>query len=239
MTGSVAKSTAEMELQQPKGSGDLGVASAVTALLAATAALVPGWAFLAVPIGVIALLLAVAALLLPGRRRSGALGGLVLGGIATGIAVVAVQGAGATPAVQSDDAVALQPAAPQVASTPPGDVTTITYEITTDGMSVTHLSYVDVVMDGSGTVDGLTMVEKLGVPPPFRHTVQLPRSAAIDLQDLSVTGMGGSSSRVTRCIIRVDGSVVATQQAEGAYGLVNCAPPAESTVEDPERWPSR
>lgn len=225
MIDSQTGSRVEGESERRRGSGDLGFASAVAALLAAVAALVPGWAFLAVPIGVIALLLAVATLLLPGRRRSGALVGLVLGGIATGVAVVAVQGAGTTPAVRSDDAGSRR-AAPQVAPAPSGDVTTITYEITTDGMSVTHLSYVDVVTAGPGTVDGLTMVEKLGVPPPFQHTIRLPRGAAIDLQDLSVTGMGGSSSRVTRCLIRVDGSVVATQQAEGAYGLVNCVPSA-------------
>ena len=101
------------------------------------------------------------------------------------------------------------------------DLTTIEYEIVTDGMSVTHLSWVDVV-DGSPV-----MVEKLGTPPPFRHVIQLPKDEAFDLTDLSVTGMGAATSTTTTCTLRVDGAVVARQSAEGTYGVVSCAVPEE------------
>lgn len=96
---------------------------------------------------------------------------------------------------------------------------TVEYEIVTDGMSVTHLSWVDVV-------DGATeMVEKLGTPPPFRHVIQLPKGEPFDLTDLSVTGMGAATSTTTTCTMRVDGKVVARQTAEGTYGVVSCALP--------------
>ncbi len=100
-------------------------------------------------------------------------------------------------------------------------VTTIEYEIVTDGMSVTHLSWVDVV-DGEPE-----MQEKLGTPPPFEHVIQLPKDEPFDLTALSVTGMGAATSTTTTCTLRIDGTVVARQTADGTYGVVSCAMPAE------------
>jgi hypothetical protein len=84
-------------------------------------------------------------------------------------------------------------------------------------MSVTHLSYVDVV-DGAPV-----MMESLGSPPPFTHVIQLPKAEDFDLRELSVTGMGAATSTTTTCTLRVDGELVARQSADGVYGLVNCA----------------
>ena len=97
------------------------------------------------------------------------------------------------------------------------NMVTIEYQVVTDGMSVTHLSYVDVV-DGAPV-----MMESLGSPPPFGHVIQLPKSEGFDLSKLSVTGMGAATSTVTTCLLKVDGEVVARQSADGTYGLVNCA----------------
>ena len=94
---------------------------------------------------------------------------------------------------------------------------TIEYAVTTDGMSVTHLSYVDVV-DGAPI-----MMESLGSPPPFAHMIQLPKTEGFDLTKLSVTGMGAATSTTTTCLLKVDGEVVARQSADGTYGLVNCS----------------
>ncbi|MCF8525999.1 MAG: hypothetical protein K9G24_00605 [Candidatus Nanopelagicales bacterium] len=96
---------------------------------------------------------------------------------------------------------------------------TVEYAVTTDGMSVTHLSYVDVV-DGAPV-----MTESLGSPPPFAHVIQLPKDEEFDLGELSVTAMGAAASTTTTCTLRVDGEVVARQRADGVYGLVNCAGP--------------
>jgi hypothetical protein len=97
------------------------------------------------------------------------------------------------------------------------DMVTIEYQVLTDGMSVTHLSYVDIV-DGSPV-----MMESLGSPPPFTHVIQLPKDEDFDLRQLSVTGMGAATSTTTSCLLRVDGEVVARQSADGTYGLVNCS----------------
>jgi hypothetical protein len=94
---------------------------------------------------------------------------------------------------------------------------TIEYAVTTDGMSVTHLSYVDIV-DGAPV-----MMESLGSPPPFSHLIQLPKQEGFDLRKLSVTAMGAATSTTTMCTLKVDGEVVARQRADGTYGLVNCA----------------
>lgn len=94
---------------------------------------------------------------------------------------------------------------------------TIEYAVTTDGMSVTHLSYVD-VMDGAPV-----MMENLGSPPPFHHVIQLSKDEQFDLGKLSVTAMGAASSTTTTCTLKVDGEVVARQKTDGVYGLVNCA----------------
>lgn len=94
---------------------------------------------------------------------------------------------------------------------------TIEYQVITDGMSVTHLSYVDVV-DGAPV-----MKESLGSPPPFAHVIQMPKSDDFDLAKLSVTAMGAATSTTTTCTLKVDGKVVARQTADGTYGLVNCA----------------
>jgi hypothetical protein len=99
------------------------------------------------------------------------------------------------------------------------NMVTIEYQVVTDGMSVTHLSYVDVV-DGAPV-----MMESLGSPPPFGHVIQLPKSEGFDLSELSVTGMGAATSTVTTCLLKVDGEVVARQSADGTYGLVNCEVP--------------
>ena len=97
------------------------------------------------------------------------------------------------------------------------DRVTIEYAVVTDGMSVTHLSFVDVVNGDP------VMVESLGSPPPFGHVIQLPKSEGFDLSKLSVTGMGAATSTMTTCLLKVDGEVVARQSADGTYGLVNCA----------------
>lgn len=141
-----------------------------------------------------------------------------------------IVGAGAVLVMTDDDApmVALPSSAPAPAQPPTAadvvsydpSMITVEYEIVTDGMSVTHLSWVDVV-------DGATeMMEKLGTPPPFRHVIQLPRDEPFDLTDLSVTGMGAATSTTTTCTMRVDGRVVARQTADGTYGVVSCALPA-------------
>lgn len=130
-----------------------------------------------------------------------------------------------------DELVAAVPGQESTSETPGSDapdvisydssLTTIEYEIVTDGMSVTHLSWVDVV-------DGVpTMMEKLGTPPPFRHVIQLPKDELVDLTDLSVTGMGAATSTTTTCTLRVDGRVVARQSADGTYGVVSCTVPGE------------
>jgi hypothetical protein len=97
------------------------------------------------------------------------------------------------------------------------NLVTIEYAVTTDGMSVTHLSYVDIV-DGAPV-----MMENLGSPPPFAHVIQLPKNEGFDLEKLSVTAMGAATSTTTMCTLKVDGEVVARQSADGVYGLVNCA----------------
>jgi len=102
-------------------------------------------------------------------------------------------------------------------------MTTIEYELTTDGMSVTHLSYVNIV-DGEPV-----MQESLGSPPPFKHVIQFPHDKNFDLTQLSVTGMGAATSTITTCTLRVDGEVVARQTTDGVYGLVNCGIPDGAT----------
>lgn len=196
------------------GSVDLAVAGAVLVVPALLAALAPGWAFLAVTLAVVALGLGAASLVLPRRaRRAGAVVVLLsVVALALGVARLAPAEPTAT-----DDA-APEAASPAPATTSPG-ATVIAYEIATDGMSVTHLSYVDLV-DGRPT-----MLEELGVPPPFRHVVTVPSGSGVDLTDLSVTGMGGASARRTTCAITVDGQTVARSSADGAYGLVTCVVP--------------
>lgn len=103
------------------------------------------------------------------------------------------------------------------------DMTTIEYELTTDGMSVTHLSYVNIV-DGEPVME-----ESLGSPPPFRHVIQFPDDEGFDLAKLSVTGMGAATSTITTCTLRIDGEVVARQTTDGVYGLVNCEIPDGAT----------
>lgn len=97
------------------------------------------------------------------------------------------------------------------------DMVTIEYQVVTDGMSVTHLSYVDLV--GGAPV----MMESLGSPPPFAHVIQLPKDEGFDLEKLSVTAMGAATSTTTMCTLKVDGEVVARQRTDGVYGLVTCA----------------
>lgn len=153
-------------------------------------------------------------------------GGLVAAAFAGGILV----GAGGVLLVPDDSAPVAAPssqapAAPQPAVDPPEVVsydpslTTVEYEIATDGMSVTHLSWVDVI---DGTPE---MQEKLGAPPPFEHVIQLPKDAPFDLTELSVTGMGAATSTTTTCTLRIDGAVVARQTADGTYGVVSCTVP--------------
>jgi len=220
-------------------SRDLAWAGGILALVGLVAALAPGWAFLAVTLGIVALGLGCASLLLPGRaRRAGAVVALVSAGVAalgvarlgssapdptpdpgairespaadaSGDAVIGVEDASGDAVTGVEDASPIDP-----------DATVVTYEIVTDGMSVTNLSYVDLV-DGRPT-----MRDEMGVPPPFQHVVRVPSGSDLNLADLSVTGMGGATSRRTACVVTVDGETVARSTADGPYGLVTCAVPA-------------
>jgi hypothetical protein len=173
----------------------------------------------ALPLGVVAAGLALSGILLRRRGRLWSGGALIL--------------AVGTVALASAQLSASEPAAPVLESARVGsglepsveladpDSTVVTYEIATDGLSVTHLSYVDIVDEVP------TMREALGVPPPFEHRIAVPPGGGIDLSDLSVTGMGGATSQRTTCRITVAGRTVATSSADGAYGLVTCAVPRE------------
>jgi hypothetical protein len=197
------------------GPPDLAVSGAIVTIAALLASVAPGWTFLTIPLGIVAAGLALAGLVLPRRARPWAavilalaLGTIILGGLRlTSPSETSTASAPAFGASQAPES--LDP-----------DATVVTYEIVTDGMSVTHLSYVDVI-DGR-----LEMVEKLGVPPPFQHVIVLPADTSVDLTGLSVTGLGGSTSTMTTCTLMVDGDVVARQSAEGSYGVVSCAVPA-------------
>lgn len=170
----------------------------------------------------IAAVLALVGIALPGRSTRWSGVGLGLSAIAGGLAVAGVV------SWSSPDSVAVASAGNQrsnVALNEDGlleahmaasGATTIVYRVVTDGLSVTHLSYVD--FENGGTV----MRESLGVPPPFEFVVTLPQGASVDLDNFSVTGMGGASSTNVRCSISIDGRVVSRQSATGAYGLVNC-----------------
>jgi len=222
------------------GSADLAVAGGVIALAGLVAGLTPGGALVALALGAVALGLGCASLLLPRRaRRAGAVAAVVAAGV---LVIGASRLLTTSPDVAADPSAATASAPTDAAGRPAEgpagrpadgpdptgpaeptvdpDATVVAYEIVTDGMSVTHLSYVDLV-------DGVpTMVEKLGVPPPFRHQVAVPGALDLDLTDLSVTGMGGASARRTTCRITVDGTTVDRASADGAYGLVTCAVPA-------------
>lgn len=218
-------------MTRDRGSRDLAVAGAILSLVALVAVFAPGQADLGVAIAFVALALGCAALLLPRRsRRLGAAISLVaLGVLALGIVrlpsasaperTMAIPEAPAGPTAESPTT-SISDAAGTPTPTADQGAAIIAYEISTDGMSVTHLSYVDLVGGRP------TMVEELGVPPPFRHDVAVPAGTDVDLTDLSVTGMGGASSRRTTCTITVDGREVARNSADGAYGLVTCAVPA-------------
>lgn len=210
------------------GSRDLAWAGGVLALVGLVAALAPGWAFLAVTLGMVSLGLGCASLLLPGRaRRAGAVVALVSAGVlALGVARLGSSAPDPTP---DPGAIRESPAADASGDAVTGledaspidpDATVVTYEIVTDGMSVTNLSYVDLV-DGRPT-----MRDEMGVPPPFQHVVRVPSGSDLNLADLSVTGMGGATSRRTACVVTVDGETVARSSADGPYGLVTCAVPA-------------
>ncbi len=192
--------------------GDLAIASVLLALLsgAGTIAL-PSWTFLTLPLGIVALALAAAGLILPRRARGPAIVGLVVSVLACALSAASLISA-ADDLTQASADQASPEAMPELEFTG----TTVVYEVLTDGLSVTHLSYVDVI-DGQPQ-----MTEKLGVPAPFTHEVRIPEGTVIDVSELSVTGMGGATSINTRCIITIDGVQVASQSSKGAYSLVNC-----------------
>lgn len=153
------------------------------------------------------------------------------GAIVASFAIGAVMGAGTLWLAQSigsssETTVTAAPApsrttipTPQSSGTVTYDprLVTIEYQVITDGMSVTHLSYVDIV-EGEPV-----MKESLGSPPPFAHVIQVPKDDDFDLEQLSVTGMGAATSTTTTCTLKIDGKIVARQTADGTYGLVNCA----------------
>jgi hypothetical protein len=191
-----------------------------------------------------------ASLLLPGRaRRAGAVVALVSAGVlavgvdrlgsstpdptpdpgairespaadASGDAVTGLEDASGDAVTGLEDASGDAVTGLEDASPIEPDATVVTYEIVTDGMSVTNLSYVDLV-DGRPT-----MRDEMGVPPPFQHVVRVPSGSDLNLADLSVTGMGGATSRRTACVVTLDGETVVRSSADGPYGLVTCAVPA-------------
>jgi hypothetical protein len=193
-----------------RGRYDLAAAALGIAGVAAVAALLPGWAFAGTLLGAVATVMALATLVLPGRSKRWGVLALVL-------ALGAVGWSARATVLGPEEPASVAPPSP-AASIPPGS-TIVTYQIATDGLSVTHLSFVDLV-------DGVpTMTDALGVPPPFEHQLVVPPGTDLDLTELSVTGMGGSSSRRTTCRITVDGRTVSTSSADSAYGLVTCAVP--------------
>ena len=204
------------ERVSPRRNADLAIAGLVLGFAAAAIAFT-SWPFLALPIASIGVVLACAGLVLPHRARRWAVAGLLvslLAGVLATVPMIDFSGSVSENVAQVDRPVTSSLIADD-------DVTTISYEVLTDGLSVTHLSYVD-FQEGS-----TVMRESLGMPPPFRHVVTVPKDEPIDLSDFSVTGMGGSSSFTVSCSVSVDGKVVSRNRASGAYGLVNCVGPDE------------
>ena len=152
---------------------------------------------------------------------------LVLSAIAVVLSVIAVvlaaMALGRAPAeapppppVEAPAPLSMDPNAEPLTDMAPADPnsTRIEYEIETDGQSVTSISYVG--WEG----DAPRMIDRDGAPAPFREVVDIPKGE--NLADFSVTGVGGSTSRQATCTIRVDGDVVDTQTASGAYAVVSC-----------------
>ena len=178
----------------------------------------------------IAAVLALMGIVLPGRSRRWSVVGLGVSAIAGALAAAPVvswsspDSEAVASAGDQRSSVARNEDGPPDAQLAATDATTIVYRVVTDGLSVTHLSYVD--FENGTTV----MRESLGVPPPFEYVVTIPREELVNLDDFSVTGMGGASSANVRCSISVDGRVVSRQSATGAYGLVNCMGSKESSL---------
>lgn len=212
---------------------DLAVAAIALAAVGVILWFTP-WDSVTVVFAAVAAVLALVGLVLPGRSRAWSVAGLAAAAVAgvvasaplvmwsspdsTLISVATDQNRGAPE--MNDDAAGNDQSDGKNAE---GAGTRITYQVVTDGLSVTHLSYVD--FENGATV----MRESLGVPPPFEYVVTIPRGESVNLKDFSVTGMGGASSANVRCSISIDGSVVSRQSATGAYGLVNCMGSKEST----------
>ncbi len=213
---------AEASQRQQVRNADLGIAGLGLGALSLVGSFTD-WVFLAVPVAGIGAILALIGSLLPRRSRGWGLAGFAASLVAVAVGlVVLLEPVQFTSDPTTGDAGRTESA---VVSESDSDSTTITYKVVTDGLSVTHLSYVD-FLDG-----GTVMQESLGVPPPFTHVVSVPKGESIDLSDFSVTGMGGSSSFSVSCSLAVNGRVVSRDRASGAYGLVNCMAPEEAVTE--------
>ena len=214
---------------------DLAVAGIALAAVGVILWFTP-WGSATVFFAAVAAVLALAGLVLPGRSRGWSLAGLAAAAVA-GVVASASLVASSTPdttmvsvasdqtrgATETNDDAAGNDRSVGTSANSAG--TEIVYKVVTDGLSVTHLSYVD--FENGATV----MRESLGVPPPFEYVVTIPPGESMNLEDFSVTGMGGASSANVRCSISIDGRVVSRQSATGAYGLVNCMGFQESTQE--------
>jgi hypothetical protein len=191
----------------------LGIASLIVGGLALIGAFIPFLNYATGFLAFIGIILGIIGLVLKGRAKGTAIAGLIVSVIALILSIILaiVYTAGFASAV--NDSIEEVQASNSAAAAVPVNVK---YEVTSDQPTV-DVTYSTYTGDTSGTESSN------GIPAPFVKEFTVETGGTFDYKSFFLSAMAGSDSATITCTITVDGEVVSTQTATGAYAFATCS----------------
>ncbi|MFF1573196.1 DUF4190 domain-containing protein [Leifsonia sp. NPDC058292] len=191
-----------------QSSNGLGIAALVIGILAFIGAFIPFLNYGAWFLGLIGLVLGIIGLVQKNKKKSVALTGTIISGVAIilsivlAIAYTAAFASAVNDEIKKQDAQASQPVEVVYDVTGTSTDTSITYSTYTNG--------------GSGSETASNQ------PLPWTKSITVKKGGTFDFSSFSVTATAGQDGGDVACKITVGGKVVSEQTASGEFAFVTC-----------------
>jgi hypothetical protein len=197
----------------PSKTNGPGIAALIVGGVSLVGAFVPFLNYATGFIAFVGLVLGIIALFLKGKSKGVAIAGTIVSFVALVLSIVlAIVYTAAFAASVSSSIEEVQTSNSAAAAVP----VSVKYEVTSDLANI-DVSYSLYTNGSSGTESSS------GVPAPFTKEYTVETGGAFDFTSFLLTGSTGADPGTVTCTITVDGEVVSTQTATGAYAFVTCS----------------
>lgn len=228
---------------QPQKQGNpLGVAALVVGIVAIVGCAIPIVNFVSIFLGAVAVVLGIVGLVVKGRTRGLAVAGTIIGAIAlvVGITTASIYAAaadGISKALESSAPIATEAPADEAAAAP-SDASSaddadgksaeaapatrsVRYEVTSDGKTLTSVSYLT-VNDGKSATAQAT-----GAAAPWTKEIPIEDDGLFETSIFSLVAQAGADATTVTCKITADGKTIQESTSTGAYAVATCSGSAD------------